>query len=58
MPIVDKFKDMGLLYIYGKLEPGIIEENQTVSVLPRREYVNIKEIYNARDERMPFALAG
>ena len=58
MPIVDKFKDMGLFYIYGKLESGMIEEGQTVSVLPRRDYINIKEIYNARDERMPFALAG
>ena len=40
---------MGLFYVYGKLESGMIEEGQTVSVLPRREYMNIKEIYNARD---------
>lgn len=59
IPIVDKFKDVGQFYIYGKVESGkIAYEGQTVSLLPHREYVVIREIYNARDERLPYALAG
>lgn len=43
MPVVDKFKDAGQFYLYGKIESGkIAYENQTVSLLPRREYVIIK----------------
>ena len=42
IPIIDKFKDMGLFYVYGKIASGMIEENQTVSVLPQRDYMVIK----------------
>lgn len=42
IPIVDKFKDMGLFYVYGKVASGMIEEGQTVSVLPQRDYMVIK----------------
>ena len=59
MPIVDKFKDLGNFYLYGKIESGkIAYENQVVSLLPRRVHFTIKEIFNARDEKLPYALAG
>jgi peptide chain release factor subunit 3 len=59
MPVVDKFKDTGFFYLYGKIESGkIAYENQTVSLMPSREYAVIKEMYNARDEKLPYALAG
>lgn len=36
MPILDKFKDMGSLYIYGKLESGKIIEGLDVSAYPKK----------------------
>lgn len=58
IPVIDKFKDVGSLYIYGKIESGTIIEDQTVTILPERTQLVIKEIYNAKDERLPFATAG
>lgn len=59
IPVVDKFRDVGQFFLYGKLESGkIAYEGQDVTVLPRRRPVIIKEIINAKDERLPYALAG
>lgn len=58
IPVIDKFKDVGSLYIYGKIESGTVIEDQTVTILPERTQLVIKEIYNAKDERLPFATAG
>ena len=59
IPVTDKFRDMGQLYLYGKLESGkIAYEGQDVTVLPSRRYFTIKEIMNAKDEKLPYALAG
>jgi peptide chain release factor subunit 3 len=58
MPIIDKFKDVGNLYVYGKIESGTIVEDQTVTILPERTQLVIREISNAKDERLPFASAG
>jgi peptide chain release factor subunit 3 len=56
--VIDKFKDVGNLFVYGKIESGTIIEDQSVTILPQRLQMVIKEIYNAKDERMPFACAG
>lgn len=58
IPVIDKFRDVGNLYVYGKIESGTIIEDQTVTILPQRLQMVIREIYNAKDERMPFACAG
>lgn len=58
MPIIDRFKEVGNLYLYGKVESGTIIEDQTITILPSRSQAIIKEIYNAKDERLPFAMAG
>ena len=58
MPVIDKFKDVGNLYVYGKIESGTVIEDQTVTLLPSRLQMVIREIYNAKDERMGFACAG
>lgn len=59
IPVIDKFKDIGQFYLYGKIESGkIAYENQVVSLLPSRRYISIKQIYNAKDEKLPYALAG
>jgi small GTP-binding protein len=36
IPVIDKFKDLGQLYVYGKVESGTIIEDQTVTILPQR----------------------
>lgn len=58
IPVIDKFKEQGNFYIYGKIESGSIVEDQVVTLLPQRTPVSIKEIYNAKDQRLPFACAG
>lgn len=58
IPVIDKFKDIGSLFVYGKVESGTIIEDQTVTILPERTQLVIKEIFNAKDERLPFATAG
>ncbi len=58
MPIIDRFKEVGNLYLYGKVESGTIIEDQTITILPSRSQAIIKEIFNAKDERLPFAMAG
>lgn len=37
LPVIDKFRETGNLYIYGKVESGVIVENQTVTLLPQRK---------------------
>lgn len=46
------------MYLYGKVESGTIIEDQTITILPSRTQAIIKEIFNAKDERLPFAMAG
>ena len=59
IPVIDKFKDVGNFFLYGKLESGkIAYENQEVTLLPSRKTFIIKEIINAKDEKLPYALAG
>ena len=49
IPVIDKFKDVGNLFVYGKIESGTIIENQSVTILPQRLQMVIKEIFNAKD---------
>jgi peptide chain release factor subunit 3 len=42
IPLIDKFREVGNLYVYGKLESGTIIEDQTVTVLPSRKQMVIK----------------
>lgn len=58
IPVTDKFKDQGHLYVYGKVESGTVIEDQSVSLLPSQKYFDVKEIFNAKDERLPYAMAG
>ena len=36
IPVIDKSKDVGNMYVYGKVESGTIIEDQAVTVLPSR----------------------
>jgi translation elongation factor EF-1alpha len=42
IPVIDKFKDIGNLFIYGKIESGTIIEDQTVTLLPERTQLVIR----------------
>ncbi len=42
MPVIDKFKETGKIFIYGKIESGTMIENQTVTVLPHREPIILR----------------
>ena len=52
IPVIDKFKDQGILYAYGKVESGTIIEEQIVTLLPQRVQMGIREIYNAKDNEI------
>lgn len=58
IPVVDKMKEQGQLYIYGKVESGTLIEDQDVTLLPSKQSFQIKEIYDPSDVRMPYAPAG
>lgn len=45
MPIVDRYKDMGILLL-GKLESGCIFRNQTFLLMPNRASVKIMQIFS------------
>ena len=42
IPLIDKFKEAGNFYLYGKLESGTIIEDQTITILPPRKQAVIK----------------
>jgi peptide chain release factor subunit 3 len=42
IPIIDKFKEQGNFYLYGKVESGTIIEDQTITILPSRNQAVIK----------------
>lgn len=58
IPVIDKFKDVGALFVYGKIESGTLIEDQTVTILPQRAQMVVREIFNAKDQKMPFGMAG
>ncbi|XP_048760954.1 eukaryotic peptide chain release factor GTP-binding subunit ERF3A-like isoform X2 [Ostrea edulis] len=45
MPIVDRYKDMGIMLL-GKLESGCILRNQTFVLMPNRATVKIMQIFS------------
>ena len=42
IPVTDKFKDQGHLYVFGKVESGALVEDQTVSLMPSKAYFVVK----------------
>ena len=49
IPILDKFKDLGSTYIYGKLESGKIVDGLDVTIYPKKLSFQIAGIYNHKD---------
>lgn len=42
IPIVDKFIEQKNLFVFGKIESGVITEEQTVTLLPNKTTFTIK----------------
>lgn len=57
VPVLDRSKEQ-YLFIYGKIESGIIKENQTCTLMPTRKTFKVKQILNSEDKRMLYALPG
>ena len=57
IPVLDRMKDQ-ILYIYGKIESGIIKEGQKCTLMPTKKVMKIKSILNNDDERILFAKVG
>lgn len=45
MPLVDRYKDMGTILL-GKLETGTITKNQTLMLMPNKDYVKVMQIWS------------
>ena len=45
MPIVDRYKDMGTILL-GKLETGIINKNQTYTLMPNKQIVKVMQMWS------------
>lgn len=58
IPVIDCYKEQGQLYIYGKIEEGTVLEEQYLTLMPTKNYLQVKEINDVREEKMPFASAG
>eukprot|EP01017_Pseudomicrothorax_dubius_P027781 TRINITY_DN3242_c0_g1_i1.p1 TRINITY_DN3242_c0_g1~~TRINITY_DN3242_c0_g1_i1.p1 ORF type:complete len:577 (+),score=197.44 TRINITY_DN3242_c0_g1_i1:132-1862(+) len=57
IPILDKFRDQGLM-VFGKVEGGTIKEDLNLTLMPYRQPVQIKQIYNSEDQRIYYAKPG
>jgi peptide chain release factor subunit 3 len=57
IPISDRYKDMGGVYVTGKVESGTVVRNQTIALLPNRLIVEAAQIFSGETE-VAFAEAG
>lgn len=58
IPVLDRMKDQQLLYIFGKIESGIVKEGQKCTLMPSKSVIKIKSILNDDDKRILFAKTG
>jgi len=58
IPVLDKFRDAGNLFIFGKVESGTIVHSSKLTIVPIAESVTIHAIYNDDDKRIPYARPG
>jgi len=55
---LDKYKDAGNLFVFGKVESGTITIGQKLTLVPIGESVTLHAIYNDEDKRIPYARPG
>lgn len=61
MPIVSRYKDMGTVSVFGKIESGRItgvHPNNQVILMPQQKSVTVSSILDINDEKKPIAQAG
>jgi len=58
IPILDKFKDGGSLYVFGKVESGTIVHSSKLTLVPSGDIITIHAIYDDADKRIPYAKPG
>jgi len=57
-PVVDKYKDLGVLYAIGKIEAGIITKGQQILIMPIKLTAKVSAIYVSEDTEVKRAKAG
>jgi peptide chain release factor subunit 3 len=58
IPVLDKYKEAGASFAFGKVESGTIVPGLSVTILPLGEQITIHAIYNNDDVRVAYAKAG
>lgn len=58
IPVLDKFKDGGSLYVFGKVESGTIVHSSKLTLVPSGDVITIYAIYDDADKRIPYAKPG
>ena len=57
-PILDKIYLQGSLYIFGKVESGIIRQNMKVTIMPHQKEITVLKIFDDNDDELAFADVG
>jgi len=57
-PVVDKYKDLGVLYAVGKIEAGTINKGQQILIMPNKLQAKVSGIYVSEDTEVKRAKAG
>jgi len=57
-PVVDKYKDLGVLYAVGKIEAGTIYKGQQILVMPNKTQAKISAVFVSEDVEVKKARAG
>lgn len=58
IPILDKFKDKGIINTYTKIASGVVKPNMNCILMPLQKQVTISKILDIEDHEMAFAGVG
>jgi len=58
LPVLDKSKDQGKQYLFGKIEQGMVRQGDKCMVAPVNNPCQIAVIYNSKDKEVPYARPG
>jgi len=57
-PVLDKLYLQGNLYVFGKVESGIIRQNMKVTLMPHQKEITVLKVYDDDDIEMAFGEVG
>lgn len=58
IPLLDKIKDEGSIYVYGKIESGIVKNNMNCFLMPLMRNINISEVQSVEGKKLAYAGPG